>query len=231
VSNNTIINGTVSINSSLYVSGSLSMNTGTINSNLYVNNNTLINNNITILSSLLISNTSILNNTTTINNSLNVSGNTTINGNITLGNTLTNLNILGKIIGNLPEYSDNTSAISNGVPLWGWYRTGGIIKIRLSDQPPILNLSGSSTINITSGNTFNDPGVYAYDNIDGILVPYLTSINNTSTSNIIINQIPITGTTLITNTTILPIGNYIITYNAINTSSNYQNIYRNLIVN
>ena len=185
---------------------------------------------ITVASNLLVSNNTIFNGNTSINTNLNVCGNTTIIGNVTLGSALGNLQILGKIMTQLPEYSNNTSAIAAGVPLWGFYRTGGIIKICLSDVPPTLILTGLSSINITVNNSYTDPGVYAYSPVDGLLIPNLISISNITTTNIISNPIPIIGSSLITNTSTLVSGSYIITYSATDSCANSNSIIRNLII-
>jgi hypothetical protein len=76
------------------------------------------------------------------------------------------VNILGSIIGSLPEFTDNDSATGGGVPLWGFYRTAGIIKIRINTVPTIISLNGASIINSNFGLTFTDPGVTLTDSVN-----------------------------------------------------------------
>ena len=88
--------------------------------------------------------------------------------------------MISEIISNLPNYKNNTEAVSGGIPLWGFYRTGGILKIRLDDTPPQLSLVGNNIINLLYGNMYIDPGVNAYDNVDGTLIPDLILIIDNS---------------------------------------------------
>ena len=230
VSGNTTLYGFTTINGSLYVSSNANFYSDTtINSSLLINGNTIIGSDVSILSNLYVSNTTIINSSVSFNSNLTVSGNSIISGNnITLGSSLSNFNILGTLITQLPEYLNNTAASAAGIPIWGLYRTGGIIKIRLDDIPPIIYLSGLTTITSTSGLNYIDPGVYAIDNIDGNITPYLISISNTSTSNIITTPIAINGPTIISNVNILSIGSYTITYNASDNTGNIGYNSRNL---
>jgi len=250
VSNSSIINGSNTINASLYVSGTTFFNNNlTINSTLYVNNNTIINNNLTCNNNLYISGFTLLNNNTTINSSLNVSGSTFINGNTTIlsslnisgnsyivGNTTigsnTNniFNISGNIISALPNYDNNLLATSNGVPLYGFYRTGGIVKIRLDNNPPILQLVGPSVDTVSYNNIYNDPGIIATDDNDGLVMPYLTSISD-GTNNYLTSNISVSGTTPITITSTLAIGTYTLYYMAMDITGNEGYITRTLLIN
>uniref|UniRef100_A0A6C0H8P6 Uncharacterized protein n=1 Tax=viral metagenome TaxID=1070528 RepID=A0A6C0H8P6_9ZZZZ len=195
----------------LYVSGTSNLGYTTILSNLNISNNMIINNSLYGISNLNILNTTVLNNNTSINSSLNISGPTLLYGNNTL---LANLNVLGQIITKLPNYFSNSIAREAGIPLWGLYRTGGILKVRVNDTPPNITLIGSSNINITQGTTFIEPGISIYSPVYSNIKGYITSINNGS-NNIIINPILISGnSTLIAQTSSLSIGSYLITYNA-----------------
>jgi hypothetical protein len=217
------------MNASLYISGNTNIyGTASINSNLFINGNALFQGITTMISNLTVSNNTVLNSATSINSNLYVSGSSIITGNITLGSTLTNFNILGNITSYLSEYSNNATASAAGVPIWGFYRTGGIIKIRLDDIPPVIYLTGLSTVTCRSGLNYTDPGIYAIDNIDGYTIPYLISISNTTTSNIITNPITITGPTLISSTSILTNGTYNITYNSTDNAGNIGYNYRYL---
>ena len=195
----------------LYVSGTSNLGNTTILSNLNISNNMVINNSLYGISNLNILNTTILNNNTSINSSLNISGPMLLYGNNTL---LANLNVLGQIITKLPNYFSNSIAKAAGIPIWGLYRTGGILKVRVNDDPPSITLIGSSNINITQGTTFIEPGISIYSSIYSNIKGYITSINDGS-NNIINNPILVSGnSTLIAQTSSLSIGSYVITYNA-----------------
>ena len=81
------------------------------------------------------------------------------------------------------------SAVGGGVPLWGFYRSGGIVKIRLNTNMPTLNLIGSSTISIAYGEMYTDPGVVASSIIDGQIIPNLVSINDNNNINYLLKSI------------------------------------------
>ena len=51
------------------------------------------------------------------------------------------------------------------------------------DVPPIITLTGSSTINLTIGDIFTDPGATAKDNIDGDLTSSMTTSGTVDTFN------------------------------------------------
>ena len=51
------------------------------------------------------------------------------------------------------------------------------------DLPPTITLTGSSTINLTVGDTFTDPGATATDDVDGNLTSSITTSGAISTSN------------------------------------------------
>lgn len=144
--------------------------------NILNSNNNIIVNTTTLLSSINISNNGYFNNLSTINSSLFVNNTTNINGDITIGSVTKNLNILSTIISKIPEYNNNAEAKVGGLPLYGFYRTGGIMKIRLDDVAPVLTLVGNSTVTI-SGN-YTDPGVTATDNFDTNITVYVSSIKN-----------------------------------------------------
>ena len=197
VGNNAIIEGNVSILSIANISG-----------------NSIINGNTNVIGSIIVSGNSIINNISTINSSLSVSGNTSLNGNITL---LSDLNINSNIICPLIEFANDDAAKLGGIPIGGLYRTGGIVKIKVNDQPPILTLNGNSSIYINPNTIFNDPGVTAIDIIDGNIPVYMYYLG--STTNTLLNNILISGSTLITQTSILN-GLYTAMYQATN-SDNY----------
>ena len=202
-------------NSSLDVKNNAYIGCLTNLASLYISNNSLFNSNVTLNSMLINTGTTIINNaifssdlTTLASNTINgnsyirsnlfVSNNTNIRGNITFGSNLnlsalTTLNIYGTIIAPLSQYATNTLATINGVPLWGFYRTGGIVKIRLENIPPTITLSGLSTIYLQIGTTYIDSGAIATDNFSMPILPYITSIVNNNTqilsSPLLANQI------------------------------------------
>ena len=58
-----------------------------------------------------------------------------------------------------------------------------ILNIILTDDiPPTILLTSSSTINLTAGDTFTDPGATASDNVDGDITPLITTSGSVDTS-------------------------------------------------
>jgi len=240
-----ILQGKTTFMSNMYAAGDVIINGNlTFQSDLYINSDTNIAGNIILKNNVNISSGSLFKGSTSLLSSLYINGNVNIDGNITLGsfignysdlmNNYNNYNeyeILGQLIGTFPEYKTNYDAVSNGVPLWGFYRTGGILKIRLDDTPPVLFLSGTTAISINNGSEYYDDGVYATDNINSTIDLYLYSISNELTPNIINNRYFISGAnTLITETTILDIGSYNIDYVGIDSCGNEGYITRTLTV-
>jgi len=227
VNNNCLLINNTTILSTLKINNNASINILTLNSNLYVTNNTIINNNLSCNSSLVINGNCYYNNTflnldnSTILSNLNISNNT---------NIINNLNILSNINNTLYDYPDNTTAINYGIPLWGFYRTGGIIKIRLNEIPPTMILIEGTTVTNYYGNNYIDPGVTAYDIENNQLLPYITSIS-ISGNNILTNSYLISGPTTIHNTNNLIAGLYTITYKSTDVSetSGYINRYLDYI--
>ena len=241
IKNNCYILSNVTINSDLLINNNLLVkNNISILSNLQVNNSTIINNNITINSNLYISSSAILNNNVNvsklnvfndmlINNSftllskLTVIKNISINGNITLNNSF----ITGNIIIPLSHYDTNTAAAS--VPIWGLYRTGGIVKIKLDSVGPEIRLNGPTTISITVSQNYTDPGVITTDNMDSGILTYITSIiksDNTIvrfTGNMLIGS-----SSLNTNLRDFIRGIYIVTYTATDSIGNVTTKTRNI---
>jgi len=205
INKNLLIEGSLTSNSSLVIGNNLTINgKTTIVSNLNINKSSLLHGSTTIRSNLIINNNAILFNQTFFISNINITGNAKLNGNITLGSNISNLYILSNIISKLPEYADNSAAKAEIIPIWGFYRTGGIIKIRLNDIPPTIALLGSTSVTIIRGSTFIDPGVYAMDSENNNLPVYITFIGS-GTTNYINNNILISGSsTLITSTSLLP---------------------------
>ena len=185
VSGVSVFNSNITGLGDLNVSGNTVVNgISTILSSLYVSNNTNINNNI------------IANNTSTINSSLTVSGNTTL-VNLTGPNSI--------VMNQIPEYFSNQDAADGGIPLWGYYRTGGILKIRTDTVSPIITLTGSNNITLYAGQTYTELGATATDNLD-ISIPII-----------------ITGTV-----NILQVGVYVLRYTAIDSYNNQSFVTRTI---
>ena len=241
VSSNSTVNNNFIASSNLNLTNNLTTNNGLFSSNVFVGTDAFINTNLILGSDLNVSNNAIFNNKVTLNSNITIGGNAYINGDITIGtmlyskfgeflnnpNNMNTITIMSQIIQQLPHYDNNADAIRNNIPLWGFYRTGGIMKIRLDDTPPILSLSGNSTITINFQDDFYEPGAFGVDNVDQYLDVYIKSISNTFTSNIISPYL-ITNNTIITNTSLLPIGDYIIEYSSTDTCGNIGTITRNL---
>ena len=245
ISTNSIINGNLSINSNLSISGNSS-----INGNSIINGNTFISGNSSIIGNSIISgNSSINGNSSIIGNSL-ISGNSSIIGNLAITGTsifnnnttfVSPINILNTAsfinqvsLSNLPEYQSNADASSGGIPIWGLYRTGGIIKIRLDDISPtitLLKINGNTNIVINQNTTYIEPGATVSDNTDSNLIAYICSVTSIDTGELINTPIPLTTINIplpIINTTIPRI--YTITYIVTDSSGNYTNVSRTLTI-
>ena len=209
ISNTSIFNNAVTTNS-LFISSNTIFNNNLYINNLYTSSNSILNNNLTVNSNLNISSISIFNNTT-INSNLNISnnsiinnnvsantfyisGNTNINNNLLVNNvttnatltisgitTLFNINILGELISTLPTYDTNSAAAAAGIPLWGFYRTGGILKIMTDVIAPIITLNGSSSISVSQGLAYTELGATAIDYFNNSIIPIISGSVNTST--------------------------------------------------
>lgn len=216
-SSNVILNNNVSINSNLNLNNNIIQGSVTVGSQLNIINNTLINQS-TFLSNLnILGNTNIKN--ASVSSSLYVNGSTNISGNITFGSNLnTNLNIILP----LAEYIDNNNAASAGVPLWGFYRTGDIVKIRVNNIPPTITLIGGNFINIIINTLYTDPGLIITDSLGEIITGSIISIND-GKNEYITTPIPVIGTNTIIPNSILNtsiVNTYIFTYSATNSFNN-----------
>jgi hypothetical protein len=117
-----------------------------------------------------------------------------------------------------------------GVPIWGFYRTGGIVKIRLDVIPPTIYLIGSSTISIRVGDPYIDLGVTALDDDNTNVIPYLISLKNSNQNEYLTTIIAISNNTNISTNTPLTIDTYILTYTATDIIGNITTAYRTLTV-
>ena len=241
ISHNANLNNTT-INSQLMISGTTTINNTSFLSNLYISGNTIIQKDVTVCSNLYIFGSANLNNKVTIVSNLATSSLTNINNSVTMNNItiLSDLSVFGSFncincsIGNismvgLPEYPNNSAAANGGIPLWGYYRTGDILKIRTDVISPILTLSGPSLITISKGQPYIDPGVFVTDNLNENILPYITNIQYNST-NYLSNQILLSNSTTITSFNTSLVGNHIITYTAIDSYGNYNNITRTVTI-
>ena len=225
----TNINNATTVNSSLNISGQTNINGSiNVNSTMNINNSSIFNSSCSINSNLFVSGLSIINNYVSMNSNLNISGLSIFNSSVSINSTL---GIYGQVVAELPEYEYNIEAKNAGIPIWGFYRTGGIIKIRLNDTPPTVYISGASSLTIPNGSSYTDPGAYGLDFENTKCLAYLTSIISGNT-NILTSNILISGTsTLITNTSSLTIGSYTATYQATDSSGNIAYNYRILNMN
>ena len=208
VSNNTILNNTT-INSNLFINNNSIISNATINTNLSVSNNSILNN-LSINSNLYVSNNSILNNVSinsnlyvsgtislnsaTVLSSLYVSGNYNCHNNVLILNNsniisnlsvlltsnFNNVNIKNTINCPLLEYDTNTSAAAAGIPYWGLYRTGDVVKIRLDINTPIITLNGSAIYNLYLGDTYTELGGSVYHDLGEVLPITITGTVNTN---------------------------------------------------
>ena len=242
VNNNTILNGYVTLSSNLNViNNSILQGSATIISNLNVSGNSIYNGTTTYLSTLNISGSTIIQNNTSLMSQLSVGDNATfvksvnISGNMTVSSPsiLNTCSIYGYLsINNIQDFSTNEAAVKGGIPIWGIYRTGGIIKIRLDNISPtltLLQISGNTNLTINQFTTYYEPGIIATDNVD--LIPYIISIQSTDTGELVNTPIPLATTNI--PLSIINTNNpttYTIKYIATDTSGNYSNAYRTLII-
>lgn len=202
-----------------------------INKSLNIFNNCTLNKNININNNLLITNISIIDKNFICNSNISTK-NIIFKSNTTIGANKNNyFKIIGKTICPLREFQTNSLAALNDVPLWGFYRTGGIVKIRLDIIPPMITLIGSNPIQITVGSAYIEPGVIVTDNVDGNLLAYIISIRNASSANIILTPRLITMNMSITETNSLLAGTYNITYKTSDITGNEILVTRILNVN
>jgi len=211
ISNNSIINSSNLVNNSLFVSNNSIFGNTSILSSLLVSSNTTIQNSVTNLSNFNVNKTSCINGNFNVNSNFLISGPTIITNNITLNS---GLYILNQIAVSLPNYYSNEDAINAGVPLFGFYRTGGILKIRLDTKAPTLTLSGNSTISIDRNTVYTDPGVEAYSINSGYILPYITSLSSLTVNNVLSTPIAVSGPTIITAVSNLLVGTYNMIYTA-----------------
>ena len=191
----------------------------TVTSNLYVLSKTILNNSVTFMSNINVSGISIFNNDTTFQK------NVTTMSPITIMNTSNFLSTI--LFSNIPEYSSNLTATEHGVPLWGLYRTGGIIKIRLDEILPVLTLlpfNGNINITINQYVPYREPGVTAFDNLDGVMIANITSIYSVDVGELILTPVPVMSENYLLSTisTSLP-RVYTIIYSITDSSGNYVN--------
>ena len=215
--------------SSLNISSNTIFNNNTtIKSNLYISGNSVINNDANIYKSLSVFGNSIFANNVSINSNLNINNNSLLLGNVNIGTTTSKLNILGQISSQLKEYPTNSSAAANGISLYGFYRTGGIVKIRLDVQPPTIQLKGEPPYEIFQGYPYIEPGVIVSDNVDTGLDAYIISLKNDNINDRITNPRLVSDNMVISDTASLSPGTYTITYKATDNTGNETYQYRTL---
>ena len=119
-----------------------------------------------------------------------------------------NQNISGWCVSNInsepTNFLFNSALTEDNKPVWGTCPNGSV-----DTTPPVISLLGSSTINLTVGNTFTDPGVTATDDVDGDLTSSITVSGSVDTFN--------TGT-------------YTLTYLVADSSGNQTDVSRTVII-
>ena len=181
------------------------------------------NNKLNINGNFDVSNTSnIVNNISndiTINNILNTNNfnpnNISIHSDLNIENYYSTQNvtshnsiIMGKvIIPDVAEYETNLQAFNASIPLNKIFRSGGILKIRVNETLPNMTLIGNSTINLTLGNQYIDPGVNSNDYLNNKLDVFIISIGNDTYNIQLINNTEVTQVSSISTQ-----GLYTITY-------------------
>lgn len=226
ISNNSIINGNTTILSSLNISGNNILINNVSVSSLSILGTTILNRSVSVRTNLTSYGDTVINSNISINSSLNISGSTIINSNITL---LSNININGLLTATLRKYDLNSIAQQNGIPIGGLYNNSGVVTICYYNVPPIININGSSTIALNYGSAYTDLGITVTSIVFNKLYGYIYSIGS-GTTNIITNNILVSGTTTITNTTGLTSGSYLVSYIATDPGGLIGYNSRNLIV-
>jgi surface protein len=84
-----------------------------------------------------------------------------------------NQNISGWCVSNInsepTNFLFNSALTEDNKPVWGTCPNGSV-----DTTPPVISLLGSSTINLTVGDTFTDPGATATDDVDGDITSSIT---------------------------------------------------------
>jgi hypothetical protein len=177
VSSLTLTSGTILSNSTMNSVISDSIIASTINSTFYTG--TTINNVSSTYNSAIISGNiqgNNLSSTTMIGNSTNIQGYSTI------GSILTNLGFI-----NLREYSSNAAAKAGGLPIWSLYKSNGLVRIRLNDEPPIVSLIGNTSV-VAIG-SYIDYGVSIVSSLSLPVNTFVDIISVTSYTNIPIGSV------------------------------------------
>ena len=162
----------------------------------------------------------------------------TFQKNVTMVSPLTIMNTSNFLSGikfsNIPEYTSNLAATENGIPLWGLYRTGGIIKIRLDEILPLLTIlpfNGNNDVIINQYVPYIEAGATAIDNLDGNLVPYITSIYSIDIGELLTSPIAVVSKNYLLNEVPCNIPRtYTIVYTATDSSGSYVNKIRTVII-
>ena len=119
-----------------------------------------------------------------------------------------NQNISGWCVSNInsepTNFLFNSALTEDNKPVWGTCPNGSV-----DTTPPVISLLGSSTINLTVGDTLTDPGVTATDDVDGDVTLSITA------SGIVDTSTP---------------GTYVITYSVTDTAGNTTAVDRTIIV-
>ena len=105
---------------------------------------------------------------------------------------------------NPANFSVSSALTEANKPVWGTCPNGSV-----DTTNPVITLTGASTINLTVGDTFTDPGATATDDVDGDLTSSITTSGTVNTSTA---------------------GTYIIAYSVSDAANNTTSVNRTVIV-
>jgi hypothetical protein len=109
------------------------------------------------------------------NNIVNISGTITVSGNYYYDVVLTENTTTGPI-------AYNTITFSGTITVLSATSTSTTSSSTADTTPPVITLTGSSTINLTVGDTFTDPGATATDDVDGNITSSISISGSVDTS-------------------------------------------------
>ena len=109
------------------------------------------------------------------NNIVNISGTITVSGNYYYDVVLTENTTTGPI-------AYNTITLSGTITVLSATSTSTTSSSTADTTPPVITLTGSSTINLTVGDTFTDPGATATDDVDGNITSSISISGSVDTS-------------------------------------------------
>ena len=150
-----------------------------------------------------------------ITNTINFTQGTILNTLAVSNNIITNdLYVSGMNFPSIKNYNNLGDAVADNVPLWGFYRTGNILKIRINNTIPILQLNNITYSSIISGNQYIEYGA-SVSNItvqSGLTYDiYIDSIFY-SNNNYLVNKVKYTTATTLSGFNSKLLGTHIVKY-------------------